>query len=232
MVSEGKDVGSLKELEFYLKDTVKGVTFFVISEDDIDNVSKIISLGNIQKLKGTMKVHQVLSKESLGILEFRHLSYFDGEAHPTIGALSYVETKSPKTRMRYNEVYSDEESLTEPHIVVESSESIENFTFNAEDIRNQTYVMVELEDERNKKPKTRFRYAAITTDDMDEDGDVNVCFLRIVDNKGAQLFRLDEKDRSSVHFNEIKSILKDPSLERRGKRVFYKFGSQLDIFEK
>lgn len=99
-----------------------------------------------------MKVHQVLSKESLGILEFRHLSYFDGEAHPTIGALSYVETKSPKTRMRYNEVYSDEETQTEPHIVVESSESIENFTFNAEDIINQTYVMVELEDERNKKP--------------------------------------------------------------------------------
>lgn len=117
MVSEGKDVGSLNELEFYLKDTVKGVTFFVISEDDIDNVSKIISVGNIQKLKGTMKVHQVLSKESLGILEFRHLSYFDGEAHPTIGALSYVESKSPKTRMRYNEVYSDEESLTKPHIV-------------------------------------------------------------------------------------------------------------------
>lgn len=27
MVSEGKDVGSLNELEFYLKDTVKGVTF-------------------------------------------------------------------------------------------------------------------------------------------------------------------------------------------------------------
>lgn len=94
----------------------------------------------------------MLRKESLGILVFRRLSYFDGEAHTRIVALSYDETKSPKTRMRYNEVYSDEESLTEPHIVVESSESIENFTFNAEDIRNQTYVMVELKDERNKKP--------------------------------------------------------------------------------
>lgn len=58
-----------------------------------------------------MKVHQVLSNKSLGILEFRDLSYFDDERHSKI---NYAVTKSSKTWLIYYEVYSDEESLSEP----------------------------------------------------------------------------------------------------------------------
>lgn len=232
MVREGKDVGSLNDLDFYLKANVKGVTFFVISEKDIDNVSKMISPKDIHLLKGTMKVHQVLSKESLGILEFRDLSYFDDKPHSNIGTLNYSLKKSLKTRSIYNDVYSDDESISEPDVNERSPESIENFAFSAKDIINKTHILVELKDESNKKHKTIFKYAAVTTDDMDEDGDVNVCFFRVVDNKEAQLFRLDSKDRSSINFNEIKCILKEPDIVRRGRRVFYRFRSHLDIFEK
>lgn len=117
MAWEGKDVGSLNDLEFYLKENVKGITFYVVSENDIDNVSKTISSEDIHLLKGTMKVHQVLSKKSLGILEFRDLSYFDDERHSKIGTLNYAVTKSSKTWLIYYEVYSDEESLSEPDTI-------------------------------------------------------------------------------------------------------------------
>lgn len=40
MAREGKDVGSLNDLEFYLKENVKSVTFYVVSENDIDNFPK------------------------------------------------------------------------------------------------------------------------------------------------------------------------------------------------
>lgn len=88
MAREGKYVGSLNDLELYLKENVKGVTFYVVSENDIDNAKKISS-EDIHVLKGTMKVHQVLSKKSLGILVFRDLSYFDDEPHSKIGTLNY-----------------------------------------------------------------------------------------------------------------------------------------------
>lgn len=57
MAREGKDVGSLNDLEFYPKENVEGVTFYVVSENDIDNVSKMISSEDIHLLEGTMKVH-------------------------------------------------------------------------------------------------------------------------------------------------------------------------------
>lgn len=43
-------------------------------------------------LKGAMQAHQVLSKESLNVLEFRSLSYFDNkenEHHHVTGTLNY-----------------------------------------------------------------------------------------------------------------------------------------------
>lgn len=45
-------------------------------------------------------------------------------------------------------------------------------------------------------------------------------FFRVVDSKGAQLFRLDEKGRASINYNKIISILKEPAVEMRGKKFF------------
>lgn len=151
MAREGKDVGSLNDLELYLKENVKGVKFYVVSENNIHNVSKTISSEDIHLLKGTMKVHQVLSKKSLGILEFRDLSYFDDEPHSKIGTLNYAVTKSSKTWLIYYEVYSDEESLSEPDTNEKALEPIENCTFSAKDIKYQTHILVELKDESKKR---------------------------------------------------------------------------------
>lgn len=75
-------------------------------------------------VKRNNEIHQVLSKKSLGILEFRNLSYFDDEPHSKIGTLNYAVTKSSKTWLIYYEVYSDEESLSEPDTNEKSLEPI------------------------------------------------------------------------------------------------------------
>lgn len=241
MVKEGKDVASLCDLESYLKNNVNGVTIYVVDEGDVNEISKSFESEKIQKLKGTMKVHQVVSKESLDILEFRELSFFDkgstvgDKDHSIIGTINYSSSCKPgpsKVRLRVSDVYSDEDNISDSESIVH--QSAENFSFSVQDIKSQVYIMVELKDESKRKQRTgtTFRYVAVTLEDMDEDGDVNVSFLRVVGNKDNQMFRLDDQDRASVNFDQIKSVLQTPKIVFRGKRMYYKFQSQLDIFEK
>lgn len=58
----------------------------------------------------------------------------------------------------------------------------------------------------NKTQTENYIYlnAALTLDEMNEDGEVNICFLHVVDNSNCQMFRLDENDRSVVTFEQIK----------------------------
>ena len=117
---------------------------------------------------------------------------------------------SGNQRLRYKDVYFSE-SEDEPNQLNTDVKK----SFSASDITDQTFVVVKLEESTNKKTKhitTIYRYAAVCQGEIDEEGELGVIFLRVIciGDKSGQLFRLDEKDYSTLDFEQIKCTLNPP----------------------
>lgn len=76
-----------------------------------------------------------------------------------------------------------------------------------------------------------YRYAAVTNEIDDDENDLRVTFLKICDHK-VQTFRIDDKDISDVSFDQVIQKLDNPDLIVKGKRIFYRFSTQVDVFER
>lgn len=77
-----------------------------------------------------------------------------------------------------------------------------------------------------------YRYAAICQSSaMEHEGEVRVMYLKMVGND-AKVFISNEDDVSDVAFENIVSILLDPTLKNRGDRTYYSFINKIDILEK
>lgn len=78
-----------------------------------------------------------------------------------------------------------------------------------------------------------YRYVARSRQEIDEDGEIEVVFLKVsVDKDGSQRFIVDERDISSIIFEQVKSILPRPPTVMKGKRQYLKFPTEVDVFEK
>lgn len=146
MIAESKDVGNFEDLVMYLENNVNIVSFFTINDSDIHKVIKSINDKEVKKLKGTMQVHQVVSKKSLTSLEFRYLSYFYDKIHPKIGVRNYCDIGSlalggsSKKKLTFSEVYFDEDSNYNENVVHKPTV---NDSFFAQDIEDHKYIIVE-----------------------------------------------------------------------------------------
>lgn len=159
-----------------------------------------------------------------------------------------LPSTSGNQRLRYEDVYSDsDDDLRSGKKDIHGNSGETNYTvkeyatmntcFSAGDIKDQIYIIVELLEQSTNKTKHKqniYRYVAICQNEVDEDGEVEESFLRIVDSKSQtnQLFRPDENDGCVIKFEEIRCILKPPTKVFKGKRVYYSFPTKLDIFEK
>lgn len=65
----------------------------------------------------------------------------------------------------------------------------------------------------------------------DDENDLRVTFLKICDQK-AQLFKIDDRDISDVSFDQVVLKLDNPDLILKGKRIFYQFPTEVDVFER
>lgn len=63
------------------------------------------------------------------------------------------------------------------------------------------------------------------------DGEIRVTFLKLYDKTG-QTFRLDQDDVADITMNQMIEKLPNPKILLKGKRVFYKFDSPVNVFEK
>lgn len=75
-----------------------------------------------------------------------------------------------------------------------------------------------------------YRYAAIASTSVDEDGDVKVTFLRCQCNS-AKMFKIEE-NVLYIAFHQIVKILSIPQSHKKGRGNFYYFQEDIDIFEK
>ncbi|XP_028175908.1 uncharacterized protein LOC114364103 [Ostrinia furnacalis] len=73
-----------------------------------------------------------------------------------------------------------------------------------------------------------FKYACVVNN-LDDDGDIFVTFLRNV--KHAQLFRLDKTDVSFIDYRDIVQILEKPTTKVKRDQTYYEFSKAIDIFE-
>ena len=92
-----------------------------------------------------------------------------------------------------------------------------------------TYILVEFVSE--KKRKTKYYYIAVAQDDLEDDGEVKVMFLKACDNT-LTIFKLDDNDVAYISFEQIQKILPMPTVIQKGDRLFYKFPYPIEVFEK
>lgn len=95
------------------------------------------------------------------------------------------------------------------------------------------FVLVEIPSDNNKPVSSKstlkqYRYLGICQSEVDEEDDVNIMFLKCVD-KNKSLFKLDENEVCFVKFDQLLFKVLTPEIKPQGNRLFYKFGSKLDV---
>lgn len=134
MIAQGKDVPTFPTLMKVLRTSCPGITFYEISSNNIQHFDKIIQKMKTSQFKGTMKVHQVITRFGSQKLWMRSLSCFICETHCShfhLGVIDYGDSSETSwssddnlslqdlcrrplqensNRLRYADVYNDVDS--------------------------------------------------------------------------------------------------------------------------
>nr|XP_053604393.1 uncharacterized protein LOC128671702 [Plodia interpunctella] len=89
------------------------------------------------------------------------------------------------------------------------------------------FLLVKVHDTKRKSYHT---YACIAQDDIEDDGEIRVTFLKCV--KGGKLFVINENDISYVAYEDIVRKLPMPELQCKRDVNYYKFPFDVNVFEK
>ncbi|CAH1973415.1 unnamed protein product [Acanthoscelides obtectus] len=247
LVAEGKDISSYEILLNSLQNNIKNITYFSIDDADINKISDLIKKDSIKPFLGTMQVHQVKVEDyTAGLLRFFRLTLFDVQSTSYFcGILDYSDEdngytqiepevssdsdddlrlsnlvchKKKMQRIHYNDVYSDDEAGP--------SSKIYQQDLVPSNIIKDTYVLVEY-----KTKLTGYRYAAVVQNVLDDD-EVLVMFLKVCKFQNMQAFRANDNDMSFVGYDQILAILPPPNIFVKVNKTYYKFHNDVDVFEK
>ncbi|CAH0550451.1 unnamed protein product [Brassicogethes aeneus] len=245
LVAQGNDIASFDTLVNALSKNVKGIKYLTIDSSDIAKLSERLENKECPNFKGTMKVHQVkkavqlnfYSLSSLGendsalylgsliykstsispLGEASNTSSFD-EDMPLTSQKSVTQKEIPHIKLNFIDVYSDDE---------EAGPSVKNKgELSCQNIRTGTYLLVQL-----KTKKICYRYVAVAQNDIEEDGEVRVMYLRVCKLNKKQVFKIDENDISYVRYEDITSILPSPIIISHKCIQYYQFEKDIDVFE-
>nr|CAI5859694.1 unnamed protein product [Callosobruchus analis] len=233
VVAAGGDIDSLESFVNIIQERCPGITMFTIDEKAIDEITDDIKkdVTNLKPFTGTLKIHQVKGKISRSHsklpqgatkLVMKSLSCFcDDECqHFNLGVIRYEEN----LKLVVEDIYTDSENedqanLPESTIDIAGPSSIDHYKIG-------DYVLVKFP-VRN----TEYRYAALVNEISEEEGEINVTFMKVCNDMG-QTFKIVENDVSDVTFEQILRKLPKPDIVLKGKRVFYFFESPVPVFEK
>lgn len=98
-----------------------------------------------------------------------------------------------------------------------------------EDIQAGIFVLALVKGGESKQI-TSYRYVAVCNGGIDDNGEVEVMFLRSSGNN--KTFKTVEEDVAYLHFTDILRVLPPPNLSMAGDRIFYKFDDLVDVNEK
>lgn len=225
VVAAGGDVENLEKFVEAIKQRCPAISLNIIKDDAIQEMSAEIAreLSKVKNFGGTLKVHQVTGMfyNPLGIklnsieIVMRHLSCFcdnDSCLHFKMGTIIYED----KQKLRVEDVFTESESENEA-----GPSSSTRISFNTGD-----YLLVKLL-ARNME----YRYVSVIDVIDEEDAEIRVTFLKLCDDKG-QTFRFDQDDVADVAMDQVIEKLPNPNIVLKGNRIFYKFDSPVNVFEK
>lgn len=247
LVAYGKDILDANQFFESVKESTN-IKVFLIEEHDIDFIEQLIP-ADLPALKGTMKIHQLATLNKAGTLLYRDVSCFCGQQQRGLcSCFQYqkfqveVQTKKNKKSKKNEKDLSDLESSFEfesendsddENIVAAGrafQESIdETQEITPDKIIKGTYLLVEYL--VGKRKKMKYCYIAVAQDNLEDDGEVRVMFLKLYDDS-RMLYKIDDKDIAYINYDQIKKILPGPEMVQRGNRLFYKFPYSIDTFEK
>lgn len=225
VVAAGGDVENLDKFVEAIKQRCPKISLSIILDDAIKEMSAEIEreATKVKNFVGTLKVHQVTGKfyNSLGIksnppeIVMKKLSCFcdnDCCLHFNIGKLIY----EGKTKLMVEDVFTESESENEAGPSLASVKA-----FNTGD-----YILVKL-----LSKNIEYRYVSVIDKIDEEDGEIRVTFLKLCDDKG-QIFRFDQDDVADITMDQVVQKLPHPNIYLKGNRIFYKFDTSVDVFEK
>lgn len=255
-VANGTDIPEPKVFYDLLK-THSKVKLFYVEQPAIDQIAASMPL-DLKAICGTQKIHQLMTNKK-HVFAHRLLSCFCSNNNWLTGKYcsclfpcsEYTSNKATEKTSIYQSIYSDssssdsDSSSSEDEVFKDSGSSdLEDVIHSntpdinkpilqevvPSDIKQGVYILTEFLGGMRKK--TKYRYVGVCQTDLDkDDGEVKVLFLKVCGEAGS-LFRVDENDISYVEFEKILGILPPPSLVIKGDRVYYKFTSSIDVYEK
>lgn len=227
LVANGTDIPNIETFAKAIEENCPGIKTFVISDADIQLQQRIFDSHqlHIKPFSGTLKVHQVRGSAFLPFkLKLKSLSCFcstDSCPHYHLGQIVYPQ--NVKNKLNVAEIYSESDA---------EFDEVPSFSKNSVDYGNQTYrngdyVLVKFIQKKNE-----YRYVGVCSSELDEDnGEILVTFLKCC-NDSATLFKVDEKDTSYIPLEQMCRQLPQPELVVQGDRIFLKFQTPVDIFER
>lgn len=248
VVNSGGDINNIDQFVKVIQERCLSITCIAIDGKDIQAmVDKVEEEASDQKsFKGTLNVHQVAgvySSSILGLptkcktLTMKSLSCFCNSGfceHYKVGSINFAL----KPRWTVEEVFTESEpedlESAERELISTQNKSLQRFDDDiagTSGIRNSCYNTGDYVLVKFPAKNVEYRYAAVINEIDDDENDLRVTFLKICDQK-VQTFRIDDKDISDVSFDQVVQKLNNPDLIVKGKRIFYKFSTQIDVFER
>ncbi|KAF5275007.1 hypothetical protein FQA39_LY06944 [Lamprigera yunnana] len=196
-------------------------------------------------IKGIINVHQVAGVYSSSIFGFpnkcktltmKSLSCFYNSVsceHYKIGSINFALKPTWTVEVFTASELEDLESA-EPKLIPTPNKSPQRLDVDiagTSGTRNSCYNTGDYVLVKFPTKNVKYRYAAVINEIDDDKNDLRVAFLKICDHN-VQTFRIDDKDISDVSFDEIIQKLDNPDLIVKGKRIFYQFSTQVDVFER
>lgn len=226
MVAHGADImNSQQFFEQVQKETT--IKLFLIDKAAIDCIRKTLP-SNIPLLKGTMRLHQLMTKIQ-GTVLYRDVSCFcsniprgfcscfESKVYKT-NLIRIEDEKTTQKKLIYKEVYTPSSSEDE-------SEKENTDIENKNGIMNGTFLLIQV-----LGKSITYRYVCIAQTCVDEDGYIKVMFLRSNDSTSAN-FRIEENDISYIQKEAVIKILENANIKLKGGRIYYNFNHPIDILE-
>lgn len=192
--------------------------------------------------KGTLNVHQVAgiySSSILGIptkritLTMKSLSCFCNSGsceHYKIGSINYAQ----KPRWTVEKVFTESEpedfESAKPEMIRTSPQRLDDDIAGTSGIGNSCYNTGDYVLVKYPAKNIEYRYAAVINDIDNDESELRVTFLKICVQK-MQMFRIDDNDVADVSFDQVVQKLDNIDLILKGKRIFYQFSTQAQVFE-
>ncbi|XP_063241124.1 uncharacterized protein LOC134541539 [Bacillus rossius redtenbacheri] len=226
-------VATAKDFHDYIDKNLKGITSVYISKEQVVQTSEssqlydrwqcVLPIPNIQSCHHFRVYDQknlLIAKTAKSEMEKTSICYVDEDL---------VECCAPKTRLHYDDIYTDSETEhnTEECDIINASQS----GIEKEDIHSGLFVLVQVSTQSKRaRNENKYIYVGVCQGEIDDEQDVKIMFLKSCGN--GKVFKSNETDVAFVNIKELISKLPTPEIKLKGNRIYYEFRDKINISEK